>query len=383
MKRFLIFLIAFILTSLALHAQWIDDPTTDQAIQRGIAFTYNLEFEKAQTEFRTVLQAKPDHPAGKFFLAMVEWWRILIDIDDESRDEQFYDKLEEVIDMCDERLDKNERDLTGLFFKGGAIGFRGRLLATRKSWFKAADDGKDALPIVHDAAAIAPKNADVLLGIGIYNYYAAVLPEKYPVLKPIMLLFPKGDKNKGIEYLKKAAEGARYANFESMYFLVQLLYSYENAPSQALQYDTRLFELFPRNAIFHAYLGRCNVRLGKWKEVGEIFGEMLKRCQANQRGYGKKLEREASYYLGFYYLTMKRYDEAIRFFVRCDELSRSLDREGPSSWMAMTNLKMGFAFDLQNKRSYAVKQYDKVLAMKEHENSHALARKYKKQPYTM
>lgn len=370
-----------ILYSQSSLSQWIEDSVIDATIQNGIEHTYNLEFEQAQQDFQKVQHVRPDHPAGPFFLAMIEWWRILINIDDESNDERFYGMLQKVIDKCDEMLDKNEKDLTALFFKGGAIGFRGRLRANRKSWFKAADDGKDALPIVLDAAAIAPKNADIFLGTGIYNYYASILPEKYPILKPIMLFFPKGDKLKGIDMLKQAGEKARYANYESMYFLTQLYYSYENNPSLSLEYAQKLFIKFPKNSVFHAYIGRCYVRLGNWKSVNEIFGEIIKRCESKQRGYSVKFQREAEYYLGYYNLTVGNYDEAVKHFVRCDELSRKIDHDGISSWMVLTNLRMGYAFDLQKKRNYAVKQYDKVLAMKEFDNSHTLAEKYKTRPY--
>ena len=75
-------------------------------------------------------------------------------------------------------------------FKGGAIGFRGRLRATRDSWIKAADDGREALPIVEQASKLDSNNTDVELGFGIYNYYAAVIPDEYPMIKPLMIFFP-------------------------------------------------------------------------------------------------------------------------------------------------------------------------------------------------
>ena len=379
MKK-LVLLFALLTTSLT--AQWINDSAMDETLRRGIDYTYNLEFEKAKTEFQKVQQAHPKHPAGLFFLAMVDWWKILINIEDESHDDTFYDELEKVIDLCDERLDKNENDLAGLFFKGGAIGFRGRLRANRKSWIKAASDGKDALPIVHDAAAIAPKNADVLLGLGIYNYYASVIPEKYPIVKPLMIVIPKGNKKKGIEMLKKSADEARYANYESMYFLTQLFYSYENRPSEALHYAQRLFTKFPKNPVFHRYIGRCYVKHANWSAVNDVFQEIVKRCQSQWRGYNKSVEREGEYYIGYHYLVNGNFDEAVKHFVRCDDISRAIDEDGASGFMVMANLRMGYAFDLQKKRTYAMKQYDKVLTMKEYDNSHSLAEKYKKQSYT-
>ena len=130
----------------------------------------------------------------------------MIDLDNEEYDDEFIDKLEETIDYCDDLIDENSEDVDAIFFKGGALGFRGRLYSVRESWFNAALDGKDALPLVHEAYRIDPANDDVQLGFGIYNYFADVIPEKYPFLKPLMIFFPSGDKKKGIEQLKKAAE---------------------------------------------------------------------------------------------------------------------------------------------------------------------------------
>ena len=44
--------------------------------------------------------------------------------------------LKMFIFQCDKLLDVDEKNVDALFFKGGAIGFRGRLRAIRESWLK-------------------------------------------------------------------------------------------------------------------------------------------------------------------------------------------------------------------------------------------------------
>ncbi len=365
------------------QAQWIEDPAIDASIQEGIRATYNIEFEAADRAFSAVERARPDHPAGPFFKAMVEWWRILIDFDDESRDEGFYRKLERVIDMCDKRLDANENDLAGLFFKGGSIGFRGRLLAMRKSWIKAAADGREALPIVQDAARIAPKNADINLGVGIYNYYADVLPDKYPLLKPVMLFLPSGDRDKGIRQLRYAAQKARYAQWEAVYFLAQVYSSYENKPSSALPFARLLADEFPANPIFQRTLGRIHVKLGDWQRASAVFGKVLDRCAKHQAGYGMAAEREAAYYLGYDAMLRRDYAAALKFFARCDEVARALEKDEPSGFRILAALRAGMTLDLLRRRADAQREYNRVLAWPEHAGSHDLARQYKVTPYSM
>lgn len=112
-------------------------------IDEGIKDVYSLNFTAAETKFRTLLRDNPKSPAGLFYLSMIDWWKILVDLDDESKDDLFYKKLDDVIYVCDEILDDDPNNIDALFFKGGAIGFRGRLHALRESWLKAADDGRE------------------------------------------------------------------------------------------------------------------------------------------------------------------------------------------------------------------------------------------------
>jgi len=381
LKIILLIIATLILFLSDVRAQWIEDSVADMHIRQGIYYTYNLEFEKAQNKFQQVVNMQPDHPAGHFFLAMVEWWRILIDLDDDSHDEQFYSMLRKVIDMCNERLEKNKNDIVALFFKGGSVGFRGRLLANRNSWIKAADDGRIALPIVQRAHQIAPNNYDVLLGTGIYHYYAEAIPEQYPFLKPLMVFLPKGDKQKGIEELTLASQNARYANIEATYFLLQIYYAYEQNNQKALELALKLHNQFPKNILFYRYLGRCYVKMANWENVYAVFSDILRCCRNRQVGYSDSAEREAEYYLGLYYMAMNKLEEGLQHFYRSDELSRKIDKDGPSGFMSMANLKIGMIYDLQYKRDLAIKQYKKVLDMKEYQDSHAQAERYLEKPY--
>ena len=177
MKAKLIFVIIFLFAVKA-NAQNYDWVRHDQLVKLGINQIYGIQFNEAENTFNTVIKEYPTHPSGKFFKAMITWWRILLDLNNESLDQQFYDQLDEVISMCDDILDKNDKNTDAMFFKGGALGFRGRLRSTRESWFKAAMDGKDGLALVFKSYSINPQNTDVQLGFGIYHYYAEVIPRQ-------------------------------------------------------------------------------------------------------------------------------------------------------------------------------------------------------------
>lgn len=261
MKKVFLF---FLTITFSISAQTSD---FDSRVNDGIKQIYNIKFTEAEKTFRSVMADYPEQPAGRFFLAMIDWWKILLDPDNESYDEIFFQKIEDVIYQCDQILDKNPKDVNALFFKGGSIGFRGRLRAFRESWLKAADDGREALPIVEEAAALDPNNMDVQLGFGIYNYYASVIPNEYPMIKPLMIFFPDGDKEKGIQQLKNTALNGKFAKYEARYFLMTLYYRYENNSMLADDYAKMLTDDFPDNPVFEKWRGRIAVRRGDYQLV--------------------------------------------------------------------------------------------------------------------
>lgn len=350
-------------------------------IDQGIKDVYSLNFPAAETKFRTLLRDNPKNPAGLFYLAMIDWWKILVDLDDQSKDDLFYKKLDDVIYVCDEILDENPDNFDALFFKGGAIGFRGRLRALRESWLKAADDGREALPIVNKVLKLQPKNADILLGTGIYSYYISVIPDEYPAVKPLLIFFPSGDKAQGIKDLKRVAEKGRFAKYEAMYFLMTLYQEFEKDAQTSEKYAKMLTDLFPENPVFLKWRGRAAVMRGDYPLIKDIYTNLYAGTQAGKFGYSQKLRRETTYYLGFYYKAIGQWDSSMTYLKECVDLSKKIDRSDPTGYWVNALLYQGMAYDKLNQRDQALKCYNDVLAIKEYSNSHRLAKMYINEPY--
>src|SRR5512137_3052250 len=93
----------FVYVSIA-DGQALRDKGLEEIARRGIDEVYNLEFEKAEADFNEIVRQRPQNPAGYAFLAMTDWWRILIDLDNTQYDDRFHEMLDHVIELCDERL---------------------------------------------------------------------------------------------------------------------------------------------------------------------------------------------------------------------------------------------------------------------------------------
>ena len=347
----------------------------DSRVNAGIKQIYNIKFTEAEKTFRSVMADYPQHPAGRFFIAMIDWWKILLDPNNESYDEIFFQKLEDVIYQCDQLLDKNPKDVDALFFKGGAIGFRGRLRAFRESWLKAADDGREALPIVEEAASLDPKNMDVQLGFGIYNYYASVIPNEFPLIKPLMIFFPDGDKEKGIQQLKNTAFNGKFAKYEARYFLMTLYYRYENDAIVADDYSKLLWDDFPDNPVFEKWRGRIAVRRGDYILADSVFKDVLKKSDKKYFGYSaSNTVREAAYYIAYNFKNNGQLDSSKIYFNKCIKESKKIDEEGEESGFQVNAvLFLAQMAETQNKKDEAIRLYEKLLDMNDYGRSHSIA----------
>lgn len=347
----------------------------EDRVQDGIKQIYNIKFDDAERTFRNLIADYPNHPSGRFFLAMIDWWKILLDLDNEEHDDIFFQKLEDVIFQCDEILKNDRSNVDALFFKGGAIGFRGRLRALRESWLKAADDGREALPIVERAANLDPSNLDVQLGFGIYNYYAAVIPDEFPLIKPLMIFFPSGDKKKGIEQLRNTAYNGKYAKYEAQYFLMTLYFRYESDPFSADEFAKMLLNEFPDNPVFQRWRGRIAVRQGDWLLADSLFRDVLYKAEIDLPGYSIPSSlREAAYYVGYRARDLGQLDIAKPMFEKCFELSRQIDKKQESGFQVNALVYLAMIEEQQGRPESAISMYERVLKMREYGNSHSIAR---------
>lgn len=87
---------------------------------------------------------------------------------------------------------------------------------------------------------------------GLYNYYREAYPEAYPVYKAFAILFPKGNKEKGLKELKMATKNSLFLSAEACTFLTGIYISFENNFPAALVYSKWLHEKYPQNHQFMA-----------------------------------------------------------------------------------------------------------------------------------
>ena len=195
------------------------------------------------------------------------------------------------------------------------------------------------------------------------------------------MIFPKGDKLKGLLQIKETAENSKIAKTEAKYILAYLYVNYEKNYLESEKYAKALTDEFPENPILQKYLYLSYVGIGKLNEAVEGWKSVLVRADNKEPGFDNKLlRRDANYYVSICNLRLGRLLETEKNLLDCEELNKQVENE-ETSFGVFTYLMLGMLFDKKNDHSRAINFYDKVLSLKNFENSHQEAEKYKKNGY--
>lgn len=357
----------------------LDDPAFKATATRGLDLLYNMQFRQADAIFGALASRYPDHPVGPFLQALVPWWQILMDLSDESHDRVFMDAMSEVIARSDRMLRRDRRSVDARFFKGAALGFRGRHRANRRSFLPAARDGVRAMDYVISVAEDNPQNADFAFGRGIYDYYAAATPERYPWSRPFMTLFPAGSKSRGLAQLHRTFRNGTYLQAEAAYFLLQIYYLFEPDYVKSRQFMNWLRERYPDNAFFHTMEGRVHWRFGNWEQSEGVFRAVMRGYGQGRTGYNDAAAEQALFYLARIEERKGNPGQALALLTRLEQLGAR--RPDDSPFVILGRLRHGMMHDVRGEREQALRRYREVLDMPNFSDSHDRARQYMRRAY--
>lgn len=275
---------------------------------------YNYKFYEADKEFRWLRVRYPKHPMPYFLMGLAEWWKIVPNTDVMDYDDRCLAYMDTTITLAEKLYDDSDNKLEPSFFLAAAYAFKSRLYSERKKWTKATFSGKNALKYFEKCKGNADFSPELLFGDGMYDFYAQWIPENYPLLKPILMFFPKGNKLKGIKELEKTANSAFYTRVEARYFLVQI-YSMENQYDKAYDMSKYMNEQYPDNPFFERYYARSAFVTGRLNEAERISKDILEKISRTQSGYEGVSGRTAAYILAYInQLFYKNTSEAKKYY---------------------------------------------------------------------
>jgi tetratricopeptide (TPR) repeat protein len=318
-----------------------------------------------------MVSERPDHPVGYFYMAMVTWSKLSVGFWTAQNLKEYVERIDQTISVARKRIEKNEKDSRSYFYLGGALGFKGRFELMQQNWFSSYSLAYDAIHALKTCQKLDPNNKDVLLGLGIYDYYTAKLSG---VLKFLSYLFlHKGDKEEGLRKLHVAANEALYSGLEAKSMLIHIYLYLEEDFDKALPLIQDLKVTFRKNMRYPFFEGLVYIRQDRDSKYREVVDSL--RAEARKKATrGDRLiwENQVLYLVATYHLFRGQTQQARN---KLDAILSQAEPDLDPDMIAWPILKKGMSYDLEGKRDTALQLYRQVLKMENGAGAQFLAEK--------
>jgi hypothetical protein len=253
---------------------------------------------------------------------------------------------------ADARLRRDAADVRARFARGAASGVRSRYHLFRLHRAQAARTAAEMREDLLAARAQDPRDADVLFGLGLYDYYADVLPRFARVLRFLAGL-PSGNRARGLLAIEGARRSSVLHGVEAQAQLYEIHAFYEDDPERAAEEMADLFRRYPGWPLWGLKLAEhLRDRLGDYAGSEAVSRALLKRADDAQGTPGPGAMALARLSLGRTLLLDLRPDEARRVLLPIED-----GLPGERALGAQARMLLGRSLELEGDREGAAAHY--------------------------
>jgi tetratricopeptide (TPR) repeat protein len=208
----------------------------------------SAQFDQARDALtRTCPPAPPE--ACRALGVVAAWWQIQLDPNSRALDGPFTQTADQSVAAAGSWTRREPGRAEAWFYLAGSYAPLVQWRVGRGQRIAAARDGNRIRAALARARAIDPTLDDAYFGIGLYHYYADVVPAAIKILRRFLLL-PGGDRRQGLEEMLQAREHGELLTGEADYQLHWIYLWYEQNPRRALELLRGLDARYPSNPIF-------------------------------------------------------------------------------------------------------------------------------------
>jgi len=396
-------------TAQQLSSPWLTDAERarfEELRRSGLDALYNIDYDKAQRDFKEIVQLYPNHPGGYQLLAARVWIKTLY----ESRrlqvslysSESFYTNGDDKVDpnivtefrnltreakrLAEAKLKQEPKNIEALDFLANTEGLKASFEeAVERRHFAALRDGNDAVDHHREVLKLDPKYVDAQITIGLYEYVVGSLPLPVKILAGATGF--RGSKKRGLALLEQVAKEGRWSQDDAKTVLV-LLYTREKRFADVVKLTRELSAKYPRNYLLKLETADALVSLAgvkrkekdlaaavqAEKEAFATFDEVVR--DRNVRDSAVRALDLIHFKYGEALLTAGYNDRAAKEFLAATKVERA-----EAGLVTMAHLYAARSYDAAGKRDEALAQYKEVLARPNVYDAHDEAKKGLRQAY--
>lgn len=243
--------------------QILSDEQVRHDIHWGMDKLYNLEFAAAEQAFKKVRAAYPQHPVGHLLQALqIQWQHMPLE-----KDPKALTAYIKALNRCKAAAQTLTHTEEAAFFMMASYGYIALSYNYQKEYTKAVQEARLAYSYLKQGMKLTQIYPDFLFTSGLYNYYRIQYPETHTLVKPIMVFFEGGDREKGLLQLESATQKATFTKIEATAYLGNIYIKYHNDRSKALQLWENLGKKYPNNLFFKMRYTEALLLNGKFGEA--------------------------------------------------------------------------------------------------------------------
>lgn len=337
------------------------DKDIQTELEGAVYNIYNFKHDRAERQFRSLRRRYSSHPMPYFLLGLTTWWKIMpSNLTNEQYDKVFLAYMDTAITKGEALYKADKKNYEACFFLSAAYGFSARLHSERHNWRKATFASKNALDYLDKSKEANGLSPEFLFGQALINYYAPWISENYPLLKPVLLFFPKGNKKLGLSQLRGVAANGFYTAPEAKVFLMKILQNQENKPQEALPLAQAMATTYPDNGYLQRFYALMSYQVGDLRECERISRDILDKINRGLPGYEGISGRYATFFLGS--LMQNQYKDlakAKEYYQRCVVFSESTG-DTKQGFYLYALLNMARIADKQQAPAEAARYYKEV-----------------------
>ncbi len=365
------------------------DPLNPAAFQHF----YDVYYERSIQEFTQISQRHPDDPDAVNHLLTAVLFRELdrigalnagdyandsfINTKHRPADPKVCDEIKQLVSRAqgleEKRLQANSKDVGALYSRGVTRAqFATYTALIERAWFSAL---RNALGARHDHEKVLeydPNNVDAKLIVGAHNYVIGSLP--WGIRATTTMVGLGGNKEKGLQYLRDAAQSSSETSVDARIVLVVFLRR-EGRLDESLQILRGLIPQYPHNVLFAIEEGNLLRAKKQPRDAEAVYRRVWDDGRAGKYS-GLHYERAATA-LGDILRSEKNYEGAAAAY----DLVSQVQKPEPET-VQRASVGAGEMYDLLHKREMAVKRYQAAVAVDASSDLAQTAKRRLKEPYT-
>jgi tetratricopeptide (TPR) repeat protein len=235
-----------------LQGQILRDTADINLVKSGVDYVYNLQFDKANEIYQHISEAFPESPIPYLFKGLIIYWKYYPLLPDSPERSYFEENMQKSIEISETKSDKDadyaEYLLTDLCARGMLLMY----YADNGLSMDVFSLARSTYHYIRLSFEHTSEYNDFYFFTGLYNYYREEYPDAHPVYRPLAILFPKGNKIRGLKEIQIAAKSSIFLKADSYSYLSYIYICFENDFDKALSLNRTLHDLYPENLLFRS-----------------------------------------------------------------------------------------------------------------------------------